>query len=123
MSQWDRDPATGDYVVENGAPVNTDSLRVPAYIRLRAHREGWLYAPSRDFGSAIADVKKLSSTVKDTLLENLHEQALAPLIADGRASTITAETIERARGGRAVRVTIVDRQNKPEDFDFAPIGG
>lgn len=30
---WEIDPVTKDYVMKGGAPVNTDSLTIPAYIR------------------------------------------------------------------------------------------
>ncbi len=121
--QWDRDPATGDYVVENGKPVNTERLTVPAYIRLKTRRDGWMYAPSSELGSEIATVQKLTTTTQSTLLENLCEQALAPMVNDGRASSVLAETIDGRRGARLLNITIIDRQNEEQSFEFAAIGG
>ena len=58
---WDINPVTGDYVMVGGQPSQTNDLNVPAYIRLKAPRQGlrkrdgtpggWMYAPDSKWGS------------------------------------------------------------------------
>src|SRR4051812_33209127 len=123
MSQhWDRDPKTGDYVMAGGAPKQTDSLTVPAFVRLKTPRKGWLYAPDDKWGSDFATVKKNRSTVDPGLYESLGTSALAPLIEDGRADQVSCVVVDRDRHGVQLDVKIEQANGEVEQVVLSPIG-
>jgi len=96
MQGWNIDPKTGDYVMDGGAPEQTNSLKLPAYYRLKTKRLSWMYAPDNQYGSDYYTVAKKTKGTNQ-LLENIGSRALQPLIDDGRALDIelTAETKDR----------------------------
>jgi phage gp46-like protein len=124
--QWDRDPATGDYILaSDGTPQQTDSLEVPAYHRLKTHRTQWMYAPDPDYGSDFYQVQKRNSAVNGGLLENIADKALQPMIDDGRAaSVVTTNTTAPGddRSSSSLDIAIVDRQSQQTNFTFTPLG-
>lgn len=108
MQTWDINEGTGDYRMEGGAPVETDSLRVAAYIRLKVRRTKWLYAPSNDYGSDFFQIKKLQSTRDASQVENAAARGLQPLANDGRAKSITIDTDEMKRNGVGLKIKIIE---------------
>lgn len=119
MQTWDLNPATGDYIMVNGAPQQTNHLTVPAYIRLKAPRQGlqkkngepsgWLYAPDTKWGSAFfAKVGTRVSSRAITELEQVAAVALQPMLDDGRASSITEQVLVTARGAFGFQANIVE---------------
>lgn len=118
MSQWKIDPATRDYVMENGAPVETESLTAPAYIRLRVRRKKWLYAPDELFGSDLADQKRQNPA----LIESLAARALQPIVEDGRAAELSVSSIGASRHGLQLQIDITDAQGEPQALTIDPIG-
>lgn len=119
MKNWDINPITGDYVMVGGAPTQTKSLKIPAYIRLKVKRGLWLYAPDAQYGS---DYHLIKHQTNNNIIETTGISALQPLVDDGRASNITVETTDARRGGVALKTRIVDAQGEPEDIIFRPIG-
>jgi phage gp46-like protein len=120
-TQWDRDTKTGDYKQANGSPVNTDKLTLRAWHRIKIKQGKWLYAPDPSYGSLLHTVKK--QTVDSAALEErLCVQACQPLVDEGSADRVTAQTIATQRGGSALMVTVVDEQNEPQDLVFTRIG-
>jgi len=103
---WMVNPKTGDYEMENGAPLQTDSLVVPAYYRLKIARDGWMYAPDRNYGSTFNQIKKNPSGGDTTKIENTGSVALQPILDDGRAISITVETILAARNSVGLDIVI-----------------
>lgn len=123
MSQnWKIDPVTGDYVIASGAPIETNSLTVPAYVRLRAPRGGWLYAPDAEWGSNLAKLKKRRSTGDASEIESTAAEALQPMADDGRASNIdiTANFANRQAAGLDVKIT--DSQGETDELNLEKIG-
>lgn len=108
--------------MEGGAPVETDSLQVPAYIRLKAKRKQWMYAPDENWGSDYYTVKKRPSTNAAQRLENIGIAALTPLTDDGRALSVevTADAIDRSSA--ALTTTIVDASGQAETVTFPGLG-
>lgn len=127
MSQsWQINPATGDYEMENGAPIPSESLKYPAYYRMKVSRNQWLYAPDPNYGSDFYLAKKRSGLGSNQGLVSIGEKALQPLIDDGRAASVevaVASDIETARGNGAFRVTIEDIQGNSQELNLPPIGG
>lgn len=115
---WKMDPKIGDYVIQGGSPLQTDSLQMPAYFRLKTQRTRWLYAPSNDYGSDFYTVVKRPAENANKKLENIALAALKPMIEDGRAAEVEANVIENARSGVALEVKIEDASGEVETQTF-----
>jgi phage gp46-like protein len=117
MAEFARDETTGDYVMQTGAnagkPAIDTTLAAPTRTRLRARRGGWMHAPNDQWGSDFHSYRKRKSTdFKDGLGESIALKALQPLVDDGRADNLEAETQFTQRGGVAIKVTLLDRQQQ-----------
>ncbi len=121
MKTWDLDPATGDYKMSGGSPVETNELTVPCYIRLKAKRRSWLYAPNENWGSDLHLIKKRGPSVT-TLLENTAARAVKPIVDDGRASELEVTTLQTARNGVGLNCKITDAQGEVEQLQINPVG-
>lgn len=122
MKNWHLDPNTGDYVMENGSPKQTESLQVPAYVRLKVRRNQWLYAPDNDYGSDYYLLKRKQGNLDASTVEAVGARALQPLISDGRANQITVDTLDTARGGIQMKTQIIDAAGEPEEIIFSRLG-
>ena len=121
MNNWDLDPKTGDYVMQGGAPKNTESLAIPAYFRLKISRNRWLYAPDTDYGSDFHLIKKRKTNGDASDIENIAARALQPLIDDGRAQSITIRAQQQVRHGVGIQVNIVDQEGDVQELEFVPL--
>jgi phage gp46-like protein len=119
---WDIDPATGDYKMENGDPVETDSLRVAAYFRLRIPRGSWMYAPDEKYGSDFSNVKKSRASSDTDLFEKIAARALQPIVDDGRASEITVEATVNPRHAVGGQIKIVDTKGTQDQINIPSLG-
>lgn len=122
MQNWEIDPKTGDYIMQGGSPKQTDSLRIPAYFRLKTQRTRWLYAPDDKFGSDFYAVTKRQSTRDSSQIETIAATALQPLADDGRAAEITVETQVVARQGVGLKVEIVEANGRFDELILPPLG-
>lgn len=118
---WEIDPVTKDYVMKGGAPVNTDSLTIPAYIRLSTKRTQWLYAPDTNYGSDFYLIQKRRSTTDASQFENTAARALQPMVDDGRSSGISVTTQVLTRGAVGMEVDITDARGQTEETTLIPI--
>lgn len=119
---WDIDPDHGDYLQENGRPVNTNSLRLPSYYRLKIRRKTWQYAPDDKYGCDFFKVAKRSTTQNNTKLEVIGARALQPIVDSGRASNVQLTTTLTARNGVSLDATITDAQGIVETVSFTSLG-
>lgn len=119
---WDLDEKTGDYVMKGGAPVETDSLRVPAYNRLKIKRTQWMYAPSENYGSDFYRLKKRQTNTDTTAVENIAARGLQPILDDARAQRIDIDFDSVARNGVGLKIKIVSSQGKSEELKLNPLG-
>ncbi len=123
MSQnWLIDPATGDYVLSGGAPSQTDSLKVPAYFRMKAKRGTWLYAPDSKWGSDFYTLPRRPSDNGNQKIENVALSALEPILNDGRAKSIEANITENKRGATALETIIIDASGEVVTETFKGLG-
>lgn len=122
MQSWLIDPATGDYVLQNGQPVQSDSLKVPAYFRLKTKRGKWLYAPDKQYGSDFYTVVKRPSENGNNRLENVALAALQPILDDGRASAVEAIVTVNRRSASGLEVHITDAAGEVETETFPGLG-
>ena len=122
MQGWLINPLTGDYVLNGGAPTQTNSLQLPAYYRLKIKRKKWMYAPSDDYGSDYYTVVKRPASNSNSLLETIGANALQPIVDDGRASSIEVQVVENVRHGSGLQVTITDSSGQVEVQTFKGVG-
>lgn len=119
---WELDPKTGDYIMTGGAPAQTDSLRIPAYIRLKTPRLGWMYAPNTLYGSDFRALKKRQTTRDVTSVENIAGRALQPIVDDGRSATMDINTTATARNSLGLQIHIVEASGKQDQLNLPSIG-
>lgn len=117
---WNIDPKIGDYLLVKGAPEQTDSLNIPAYIRLKTKRTQWMYAPNDEFGSDFYLVKKRRTNENASTIENIAARALQPIVDDGRASQIDITTTDVSRNGLQLETQITDARGKTDDALVLP---
>jgi phage gp46-like protein len=122
MQNWDLNEKTGDYLMEGGAPKQTDSLRIPAYMRLKVRRRGWLYAPDVKYGSDFWTVKKRQTSRDTTAIENTAARALQPIVDDGRASFVLVDNDGIARSGVGVKCKIVAASGREDQLNLQGLG-
>lgn len=103
---WIISPDTGDYVMNNGAPTDTDDLKFPAYYRMKIKRQKWLYAPDSKYGSDFYKLQKNFTTKPQTALEKIAARALQPIVDDGRATNINIEVTGVSRSGVTIEADI-----------------
>jgi phage gp46-like protein len=121
MQTWQMDPTIGDYVMDSGAPEQTNSLQVPAYFRMKIKRTKWMYAPDKNYGSDFYTIAKRPSENGNQRLEGVAIKALQPLVDDGRAQQVTANVTENTRNGAAMDTVIVDASGQVEQTTFKGI--
>ncbi len=119
---WDRDEKTGDYLMKDGAPVQTDSLRIPAYHRLKISRTRWMYAPDSRYGSDFFKMKKRQTNGDTSAVENTAARSLQPLLDDQRAQRIDIEFDAVSRHGVGVKIRIISAEGQAEDFTINSLG-
>ena len=120
------DPKTGDYIMENGAPVPSESLVIAAFYGVRAKRGQWLHAPDKDWGSDFHLVRKRFNGRDLSPLKNVAERAVKPLLDDARAKDILVEVLQDQQVNRntsAVKIHILDNQGQVDTLELPPIGG
>jgi phage gp46-like protein len=122
MQSWKMDPTRGDYVLEKGSPVQTNSLVMPAYFRMKTKRQEWLYAPDALYGSDLHLIKKRTTSQDSTLVEKTAARALQPIVDDLRASEVSIDATEKTRNGVAMQVEITDAQGNVERLVIPGLG-
>lgn len=120
--QWEINPGTKDYVMESGSPVETGSLKIPAYFRLKVRRGAWMYAPDSEYGSDLHTIKKNRSSQDASKIEAVAARALQPIADDGRAETIDVSVVEAARHGLGLKIDILDAQGETDSLNLEKIG-
>jgi phage gp46-like protein len=99
MDAW-IDPTTGDYALANGAPTRDPAggLANAVYLRLMTPLGGYWADPT--LGSRLHELQREKDVSRVAVLARQYaEQALAPILADGRATAIEIST-ERPGNGR-----------------------
>lgn len=117
---WDINPATGDYIMDDqGRPQQTDSLRVPAYFRIKSPRGQWLFAPNPKWGCVIPLRNRKNSIQDQQQLVQEAVSALQPIQDDGRAALINVAlntTAQRGRNAAGLEIELLDNQGQIEKF-------
>ncbi len=107
------DPTTGDY-----AAANIDHLGNAVYLRLMTPRGSWW--ADTDFGSRLHELQREKDLARvRRLAVQYSEQALAPLIADGRAKAIRISATQPHDGRCLLRVEVEDAVGRQTTFHHA----
>lgn len=112
----------GDYVNDGGSPEQSNSLRTPAFIRMKTPQGAWMYAPDAAYGSKLNRLRVRQSNVDVAAVENAALEALQPMLDDGRASSVVIDFDASARSGIGVKTKIVQANGSSEDFNFQGLG-
>lgn len=116
MDAW-LDPSTGDYAIAQDAPVRdpANGLANAVYLRLMTPLASYWADPT--LGSRVHELQREKDVARVELLARQYsEQALAPLIADRRASRIDVTT-ERVKVGDGsgrlqLRINVLDARSQ-----------
>jgi phage gp46-like protein len=119
---WSIDPTKRDYIMRGGSPEQTDSLSIPAYIRLKARRTRWMYAPNNDWGSDMYLSQRRISSTNPSELENIAARSLQPIADDGRAKLIEVESVNQLRHSAYLNIRLVKRSGEIDDFQLPGFG-
>ncbi|USE78056.1 phage GP46 family protein [Cupriavidus gilardii] len=105
------DPTTADY-----AGRQTDTLANAVYLRLATPLGSWWADPT--LGSRLHELKREKDVARVAVLARQYaEQALRPLLNDGRATAITVQTSRPRSGWLLLQITVT--QASGEDRHFA----
>lgn len=112
------DPITGDYTGDR-----ISHLGNAVYIRLMTPLGGWWADPS--LGSRLHELQREKDLPRIQLLARQYaEQALEPLVTDGRATSVAVTTQQPHDGRCLMLVEVVDARGTPYTFrHFVQVGG
>ena len=115
-------PVTGDYAQADADRPGTlardpaDGLANAVYLRITTPLGSWWADPT--LGSRLHELVREKDVARVQRLAQLYaEQALQPLLDDGRVSSLSVQT-ERQVGRLNMRVELVDGQGTQRTFDM-----
>lgn len=117
-------PLSGDYVAANAA---IDHLANSIYIRLVTPLNSWWADPS--LGSRLHELQRDKDVPRVRVLAKQYaEDALQPLLADGRAKSVVVQVSGDGQSLPTPRVAllieVVDASDRRHVFDhYVPVGG
>ena len=105
------DPLTGDY---SGQVI--DDLGNAVYLRLQTPLGSWWADPT--LGSRLHELQREKDVPRIQILAKQYaEEALRPILDDGRATSITVETEQPHDGRCLLLITVVDSQGRKRAFN------
>lgn len=116
------DPATGDYVADDTRPGEwardpANGLMTAAYLRLMTPLGSWF--GDTTLGSRLHELAREKDLARVALLARQYaEQALKPLLDDGRALSIDVRTQRPGNGRLALAVELVDARGVSSAFEL-----
>lgn len=104
------DPQTGDY-----AGSRTDTLANAVYLRLMTPLGSWWADPT--LGSRLHELQREKDVSRVAVLARQYaEQALASLVKDGRADSITVTTSRQQPGWLELHIEVEDASGRVQRF-------
>ena len=104
------DPQTGDYV-----GTRTDTLANVVYLRLTTPLGSWWADPT--LGSRLQELQREKDVSRVAKLARQYaEQALAPLVKDGRATSVTVTTSRQQPGWLFLLIEVDDGTGRIQRF-------
>lgn len=101
------DPVTADYVVQAGIPVRdpANGLANAVYLRLTTPLGSYWADPT--LGSRLHELRRYKDVPRAAVLAKQYaEQALQPILDDGRASAIDVQAVQPMTGGLYLTVEV-----------------
>lgn len=120
MDAW-INPITRDYVLLQGAAQRDPAggLANSIYLRLTVPLGSWWW--DKTFGSQLHTLGRVKDVARNAVLAQQYaEQALAPILADGRATSITVTT-ERQPGRLNLLIEVLSASGETLTFKH-PVG-
>lgn len=103
-------PQTGDYT-----GTRTDSLANAVYLRLMTPLGSYWADPT--LGSRLHELQREKDVSRVAVLARQYaEQALAPLLADGRADSVTVTTLRQQPGWLELHIEVDDASGRVQRF-------
>lgn len=118
---WLIDTVTGDYVMKGGKPVLDTTVIVPVYIRAKAPRTKWLYAPDKAWGSDFYKTTIRHDNNSGKQLQGVMLRALQPMINDKRIVNVTITALKQALGVYLFETDVVQSQGQTVNITLSPI--
>ncbi|MEW9901069.1 phage GP46 family protein, partial [Chitinivorax sp. PXF-14] len=106
MDAW-IDPASGGYQLQNGAPLRDMAAGLANAVYLRLMTPLGSYWADPQLGSRLHELQRHKDVGRVAMLARQYaEQALAPLLADGRATAVAVESERPGNGRLHLRITL-----------------
>jgi len=103
------DPTTGGYVLTDGALAQDPARGLANAVYLRLMTPLGSYWADADLGSRLHELVRMKDLTRVSVLAKQYsEQALQPLLDDGRASAIAVDTEQRHDGWLRLVVRVTD---------------
>lgn len=118
MDAW-IDPETGDYAIANGAPQRDPAggLANAVYLRLMTPLVSYWADPT--LGSRLHELQREKDVSRVAVLARQYaEQALAPLLNDGRATLINVSTERPGNGRLALLIEVTAASGEQLTFQY-----
>ncbi|EAU55825.1 phage GP46 family protein [Mariprofundus ferrooxydans] len=113
------DPLTRDYMPVNGSPARDPAggLANACYLRLSTPLGSWW--ADKTFGSRLHELRRVKDLSRmQRLAKQYAEQALAPVLDDGRASSITVSVGHPQKGQLWLAIEVSDAGGNPLSFKY-----
>lgn len=114
------DPTTGGYTLANGALIPDPARGLANAVYLRLMTPLGTYWADSTLGSRLHELAREKDVPRVAVLAKAYsEQALQPLLDDGRATAIAVETEQRHDGWLRLLVKVTDAGGRDYLFDYA----
>jgi phage gp46-like protein len=113
------DPATGDYVVVGGRPVETDNLDTECYFRIKISEGRWLCNPT--IGSRFREFHRRHSPDDERAMITMGNRALKPLVDSGRAVSAEFSGVAKTRQSESFAVKYQQSGGAGPSVTFIPV--
>lgn len=111
------DPVTRDYIIVAGSPQRDPSSGLANAVYLRLMTPLGSYWADPTLGSRLHELHRMKDKARVSVLAKQYaEQALAPLIADGRAKSIEVSTEQPHDGRLYLLIEVVDAGGERQTF-------
>lgn len=101
------DPATRGYLISNGTPQRDPAAGLGNAVYLRLMTPLGSYWPDATFGSRLHELQREKDLPRVAVLARQYaEQALAPILLDGRATAIEISTVRPGNGRLHLQIEV-----------------
>jgi phage gp46-like protein len=118
MDAW-IDPATGDYALANGTPQRDPAGGLANAVYLRLMTPLASYWADATLGSRLHELQREKDVGRVAILARQYaEQALAPIVADGRATDIQVSSERPGNGRLLLLIEVTAASGERQTFKY-----